>query len=247
MKATKIILVLVGVVLLAVAGGVYYVVTNLDSIVKAAIEKYGSEAVQTSVKVSSVSIRLTEGIGEIRGLTVANPRGFTSPHVFRLGDIRVKIDIHSITKSPIVIDEIHIASPQITYELNKDLASNILELKKNILASKKKEVTEKKTEEKKEATKEIKLAIKKLNMDSAGIDVQSALLTKPQSVTLKHFALSNIGGPHGAPPTKIAEDILSALLEQVSVAVAQSGLERSGIDKKLNKEVDRAVNRLLGQ
>ena len=246
MKISKIILIVAGVVLLAVAGGVFYVMTNLDSIVKAAIEKYGSEAAKTAVRVSSVAIHLTAGEGEINGLTVANPHGFSSPHVFSLGKIKIKIDVHSVTKSPIIIDELHIASPQIEYELNQELASNILVLKKNIQASavsSKKQAVEEKT-----AGKEIKIVIKKLVMDSGTIEARTGLyLNKPQSVTLKHFEMTNIGGRDGASPSKIAEDILTALVEQVGVDVAQAGLEKYGVDKKVNKEVDRAVNRLLGQ
>jgi hypothetical protein len=135
MKIGRIILIIVGVLVIGIAGAVYYVMTNLDSIVKGAIEKYGSEAAKTAVRVSSVSIRLTEGKGEISGLTVANPHGFSSPNVFRLGKISVKIDTRSVTSSPIVIDEIHISSPQVVYEMNQVLASNILVLKKNIQES----------------------------------------------------------------------------------------------------------------
>ena len=50
----KIILGLVLLIIFAIAGGVYYVLTNLDSMVEQAIEKYGSEATQTAVLVDSV-------------------------------------------------------------------------------------------------------------------------------------------------------------------------------------------------
>jgi hypothetical protein len=240
MKIGKIILIIVGVLAIGIAGGVYYVLTNLDSIVKEAIEKYGSEAAKTAVRVPSVSIRLTEEKGAIKGLTVANPHGFSSPSVFRLGEISIKIDARSVTSSPIVIDEIHIASPQVVYEMNQALSSNILVLKKNIqdsAASKKKA-----PEEKKAAGKEIKIRIKKLVMDRGGIEAHVAALDKPQSVVLQHFDMTNVGGQHGATPSQIAEEILTKLVEEVGIAVYQAGLE-----KKVNKEVDRAVKRLLGQ
>jgi hypothetical protein len=44
--------------LLAVAGTAVYVLTNLDSLVKAAIEKFGSQAAETAVRVSSVRTML---------------------------------------------------------------------------------------------------------------------------------------------------------------------------------------------
>jgi len=242
MKTRWKVLIVVAVLLIAVIAGITYVLTNLDSLVKEAIEKYGSEAAKTQVRVASVSIRLAEEKGELNGLTVANPQGFSSPHVFRLGKISVKIDARSVTSSPIVIEEIRIASPQVVYEMNQALASNILVLKKNIqeagAASKKKTI-----EEKKPADKETKLLIKKLVMDSGTIESRVAALgDKPQSVTLKHFEMTNIGGRDGATPSKIAEQVLTTLVEEVGIAVVQAGLE-----KKVGKEVDRAVQRLLGQ
>ncbi len=240
MKTRWKILIVVGVLVIAIAAGVAYLLTNLDSLVKAAIEKYGSEAAKTAVRVSAVSIQLAQEKGELTGLTVANPQGFSSPHVFRLGRISIKIDARSVTSSPIVIEEIRIASPQVVYEMNQALASNILVLKKNIqesgAASKKKTAEEKKSPE-----KETTLLIKKLVMDSGTIEAHVAALgDKPQSVTLKHFEMTNVGGRDGATPSRIAEQVLTALVEEVGIAVAQAGLE-----KKLDKELDRAVQRLL--
>ncbi|HUJ17934.1 MAG TPA: hypothetical protein VL197_08065 [Nitrospirota bacterium] len=54
----KIIISVIPVLLLAVAGTAGYVLTNLNSIVRAAIEKYGSQATKTAVRVSSVKIRI---------------------------------------------------------------------------------------------------------------------------------------------------------------------------------------------
>jgi hypothetical protein len=152
-----------------------------------------------------------------------------------------------VTKSPIVIDELHIASPQVVYEMNQELASNILVLKKNIQVSAARSQKQP-GEEKKADGKELKLVIKKLVMDSGSIQSHvAAYKDKPQTVTLKRFEMTNVGGKDGATPSKLAEDILTALVEQVGVAVAQAGLEKYGVGKKIDKEVDRAVNRLLGQ
>jgi hypothetical protein len=239
MKTGKKILVVMGAVLLVAVGAAIYVMTNLDSIVKAAIEKYGSEATKTSVRVSSVKIQLREGSGEISGLTVANPRGFSSPHIFSLGKIRLKIDIHSITSSPIVIDELHISAPQVVYEMNQGLDSNVSALKKNIQTS---TTSSAASGKKKSESKEIRLAIRKLVIDSGNIEaLAAALKDKPQSLTLKHFEMTNVGGRDGAPPARIAEEILTTLAKEVGEAVVQAGLE-----KNVKNEVGRAVERLLG-
>jgi hypothetical protein len=241
MKLGKKVLIVVGVLLLVVAGVVFYVMTNLDSIVKAAIEKYGSETTKTAVRVSSVKIRLSAGSGEISGLTVANPRGFSSPYIFSLEKISAKIDVHSITSSPIVINELRISSPQVVYELNQDLDSNLSVLKKNVQAAS--ASSTKKAGKEKPGSKEIRIIIKKLVIGSGSIEAHAAAFKdRPQSVTLKHFEMANVGGREGATPARIAEEILTTLLKEVGGAVVQAGLE-----KNVKNEVGRAVKRLLGQ
>ena len=64
------------VLLLIIGGSVYFLLSNLDGLVKTAIETYGSEATKTAVSVSSVKIVLQDGSGSIQGLTVGNPKGF---------------------------------------------------------------------------------------------------------------------------------------------------------------------------
>ena len=54
----KMLLVIMAVLVIAIAAAVYYLFANLDAIVEAAIEKFGSEAVKTSVQVDQVEIRL---------------------------------------------------------------------------------------------------------------------------------------------------------------------------------------------
>ncbi|HUL01115.1 MAG TPA: hypothetical protein VLX29_09690 [Nitrospirota bacterium] len=242
MKGMRKVFIFIGVFIVIIAAVVVYVLTNLDSIVKAAIERYGSETTKTAVRVSSVAIHLTAGEGEISGLSVANPHGFTTPSIFYLGKISTKIDTRTVTSSPIIISELHISDPQVVYEMNTALASNILVLKKNIqesMAESKKPVPEGKKAE----GKEKKIVIKKLIMDNGRIEAHIAALgDKPQEVTLRHFEMTNIGGHDGATPSQLAEQILTVLVEQVGLDVSQAGLE-----KTLDKEVDRAVKRLLKQ
>jgi len=130
----KILIIITGVLVVVIASAIILILTNIDSIIKAAIEQYGAEATKTAVRVSSVKIHLTSGEGAIAGLTVANPHGFSSPYVFRLGKIRARIDTRTITSNPIVIDEIRVAAPQVTYEINAAGASNISLLKQNLQA-----------------------------------------------------------------------------------------------------------------
>ena len=98
----KRILVVGGVVLvLAVAGILWFVSSRLDSMVAQLIETHGSQATGTAVRVGSVSIDVTGGRGTIRGLRVANPKGYSRGDAFELGEITLGIDLGSIQSSPI--------------------------------------------------------------------------------------------------------------------------------------------------
>ena len=102
----KIIFIVVGVVLLAVVGGVVFLMSNLDSIVKNAIETVGTKVAGVKVSVGSVKISLTEGKGTIKRPDRRQPSGFKTPTAFSLGAITVAIDTGSISGNPIIIKEV---------------------------------------------------------------------------------------------------------------------------------------------
>src|SRR5574337_1148179 len=146
----KIIILIVLALILAIAGTAVYVFTNLDSIVKAAIEKYGSQATKTAVRVSSVKITLGNGEGAVHGLRVANPSGFSAPSIITLDDIAVRIAMKSVTSTPIVIDNSLISGPEVFYEMKQDGTTNVDVLKKNLLSGPSKEEQQQKSSKGKE-------------------------------------------------------------------------------------------------
>lgn len=241
MKGKRTVLIGAGVLVVVIAAALVFILTNINSIVKAAIEKYGSEAAKTAVRVSSVTIHLTSGEGAIAGLTVANPRGFSSPYVFRLGKISTRIDARSVASGLIVINEVRIAAPQVVYEMNQSGASNIAALKKNLEGpaptAPKKAGTEKKTK-----GKEIKVLIRKLVIESGQIDARIAALgDSTETLSLRRIELTNIGKPGGATPEQVTQQVLSALVEEAGNSV------RSRLKKNVKEGVEHAVKRLLNK
>ena len=110
----KIILGVIAVIVLAVVGIGAYIYVQSDSLVKAAIEKYGSEVAGAKVSVSSVRLDIPNGKAIISGLTVANPPGFNTPTAIKLGEISVALDPGSVSKNPIVIKQILVGAPEVT-------------------------------------------------------------------------------------------------------------------------------------
>jgi hypothetical protein len=62
---------------------VVVLLSNLDSIIKTAVEEVGSEATQANVTLSEVNILANEGKAALRGLSVSNPAGFETPSAFK--------------------------------------------------------------------------------------------------------------------------------------------------------------------
>ena len=83
----------VGLLVVLVAGVVAYVLSNLDSLVKEAVETHGSAVTQAKVTLNEVKIEATSGAGALRGLTVGNPAGFKTSSAFELGQISIKYDL----------------------------------------------------------------------------------------------------------------------------------------------------------
>ena len=221
----KIILGIIVVVILAVGGGIYYGLSNLDAIVKAAIEKYGSEATQTAVRVDKVRIKLTEGDGAIHGLTVANTGGFTQKHAFSLGEVGLGIDLQSLKEEPYVINHITVRAPQVFVEINKDKKTNLNELKKNLTGGKSSKPS---TEQ--SAGKEPRLIIKRLTFEQGRIAAKVTPLKKDYDLKLPQINMANLGGSKGATPTELASEILKRLTD-----AATAEIKKKGIDAELDK------------
>ena len=99
----KRLLTLLFVLLLLAGGALWYLRTNLDHIVKRALETYGSAATGTDVEVSGVHIALSTGKGTVSGLKIGNPKSYIAATALKVGDIRMQIDKNSIIGSGPVI------------------------------------------------------------------------------------------------------------------------------------------------
>ena len=121
------------VVLAVAAGGLYWLYTSLDFVVKATIERFGPGIVGAPVSVRSVDLSATDGRGMLRGVEIGNPPGYSSPHALRAGAITVGIDPSTLARDVVVIRDILVDAPQITYEL-KGGTNNLEAIRRHIAA-----------------------------------------------------------------------------------------------------------------
>lgn len=97
---------------IALWAGYYY----LGSAAKAGIEFAGEAAFKTEVRVESVTLSPLNGKASIRGLSIANPAGYSEGPAIALGAIEATVNLGSLFDDTIEIDLLRLAQPQINYE-----------------------------------------------------------------------------------------------------------------------------------
>ncbi len=201
-----------GALLVVIAIGLYFLFSSLNSIVKAAVEKVGSDATQAQVRLKEVDIQIASGKGAMRGLMVGNPAGFKTERAFNLGEISLQVDVGSVTKDTIVIKEIVISSPEVTYELARG-GSNIDALQRNVNA-----YTAQKSKGSGEGGK--KLVIENLYVRNGKVNVSAtALGRKTMTIPLPDIHLTNIGKQSGgATADQVTQQVLSAIGQSATKA-----------------------------
>jgi hypothetical protein len=217
----KIILIGGGLVVVVIVAAVFLFASNIDALVKTAVEKGGSEATQVKVTLAKAEVKLTEGSASLSGLVVGNPDGFKTDSAFELGAISVKIDTATITQDPVIIKEVVITKPKVTYEIGSN-GSNIDAIKRNVekLAGGGGGSASSGGEE------GPKVIIEHLYLRDAEVNVSATMLGgKTMSSTLPEIHLTDIGKDKGgANPGEVASKVMAALTSKVGGFVSNLDL-----------------------
>lgn len=231
----KLIIGFVVILLIAAGGAAVYLMQNLDGIVKNMIEEVGTEVTNTQVRVKEVKLNLTEGKAVLRGLTVANPPGFSSDPMLTLDNISVAIDTASLTGAVYVIKDISVAGVRVLAE-QKGTTTNVQEFMDGMPESA--EAGEGGDSGSDGADTRLSIGI--IDFSDATMELRSDQI-ETQSVELKKLQLRNIGTPdNGLTPDQVAEEITSQVLVKVKDAV------KSALGQYLRKETESKIKSKLG-
>ncbi|MDA1060039.1 MAG: hypothetical protein O3C65_15290 [Proteobacteria bacterium] len=209
---------------------------SVDSIVKAAIERVGSDVTKTTVSVDDVSISVRSGKGTISGLTIGHPEGFDE-RVMRIGQARIVLDIGSLTSDTIIIKEVIVTAPQVTVEVNR-AGTNISRLQDTLSSASEGSAPSDggdNPEDKK------RLIIERITITDGRVDLKAAGLERGVGADLPPITLTDIGKDGGgAEPAEVTKVILAA----VSAAASQAAIG-SGVLQKLGGDAGNAAKSLL--
>lgn len=236
----KIILIGSGVVVAAIIAMVVLVVLNLGDLIKAAVEKYGPPITKTEVRLGSADISILSGSGSLENFFLGNPQGFTMPSALECGTIRVSVETDSLTSDTIVIDEIYVDGPVISYE-QKGSTDNFQTIVNNIkktVAGEKKADSGGEEQQATETGSEKKIVINNFIVKNGKINVGGSLLKlfgdKGVGIDMPDIHMKDIGKDKETTPAEAFSQILTEMTGGVSGSVTEFG-------KELQKELGKAV------
>ena len=219
----KKILSIVGIVVVVV---IVVVVLFLGSIVKTAIETVGPEVAGVSMTVDKVRVYLLGGNVRVKGLVIGNPEGFNTPSAMKLGDFKVDLKVASLLTDTIVIKQILIDAPEITYEKGLK-SSNLSTLVDNLApAEEQEEPVEEEAEKpkkKKDAAK--KVIIEDFQLNNAKVNVTiTALGGKKMTLPLPSIQMQDIGKDTGGTDIQeVISEVFASITDAIGSALASSG------------------------
>jgi hypothetical protein len=92
-----------------------------DSAARKGVEIGGTQALGVETTLNSASIGWLGGSVALRGLKIANPKGYQTDRLFALGHGRVTCSVWSLLGDEVVVREILIEEPELTIELKPGL------------------------------------------------------------------------------------------------------------------------------
>ena len=226
MKIT--ILIFVVAVFVIAAAVAYFALSNPGPVIKAAVENVGPRMTQTRVALAAAEMDILRGTGSLRGLEIGNPDGFETRTAVQLGSISFAVD--SVRSNPILIREIIIDHPTVTYEHDFGGPSNIEVIRENIkaftaaggsAASRASGSTGSATASAMDDRDEgqgRKVIIEDLHILGANVSISAkGFRGKTVTQTLPEIHLTDIGKDRGGvTPAAAAQEIMAALTSQVT-------------------------------
>lgn len=135
MSLKKIVGLVVLVIVVAVAGVFIYLSMNYSAIVKAGVETHGPAFTKTAVTLDGVKVSPFAGEVSIQEFIIGNPQGYKTDHAFKVAEVKVAVDLGSLTSDVVHIKQVVIDQPDIIYELGGPAGSNLQAIQKNVAAA----------------------------------------------------------------------------------------------------------------
>lgn len=242
MKIGKILFSIVGLLILLVGGAAWYVLSNINAIVRDVVETQGSQVLQTPVVMELVDIKLLDGSAELGKFSIANYEGFEQPNLLSFEAIKVDIDPTTINQEVIVLDEVTISGVALVAE-QKGTTTNLQALLDKLPESEAAAETESSTGE---AGSDVLLAIRKLNFVGNNLSLATEDYGT-HTLDLPAITRTNLGSSaNGLTPAELGTEILEPLLEEAQDKIEEGlvDLAKEKLEEKYGEKIDEEKEKL---
>lgn len=234
----KKILIGFGLVIVLAVGGVFFLISNLDGIVRTAIENYGSQAVGSQVSVGGVDIRLREGAVTISDFSIANPEGFSDNNLLSFSELSVALDLSNISQESVGIVQISSTDPFVSYE-RANGTSNLDVISQRLSGDASEEP------EAAGAESEMQLVIDDVRIRNIQASVSDSRLPRAVNISLGDIELQGLSGT----PAEISRQILRPVMNQLAGSAGQAlntvlTEQLGNIQDQANEALDQAEDTL---
>ncbi len=210
-------------VVLGIAGSLWWLSRSLDSQMASAIRVYGSEIAGVRVSLSDVRIAVADGSATLHGLVVGNPPGFKTPQALSLDEVSLKLDVGSLTTDVIRIKEMSIVKPDVTYEYTLG-GSNLDALQRNVERYVAGQGVG--NSEPAQDSPGKKLVIEHVTIKNGTVNVSADILDgKAVVMPIPDLQMTDIGKQsNGATVGEAMKSIMSALIQSVTASIGSLNL-----------------------
>jgi len=188
---------------------------NLGPIIRNAINKYGPDITKTDVCIGDISVSLLSAQAELTDFYLGNPEGFKSPQAMNVESIQLDVDKSSMTGDTIIINNIEVVAPEITYE-RAGGTDNFKTILKNV----KNDVISYDTDSKGPSNEKTgkKILIKNFIVRDGKVNIVIPFLDgKSLSAPLPDIHLKDLGKEKGGiSPSEAFKEIFTALYEKIT-------------------------------
>jgi hypothetical protein len=225
--AKKILWGVVAVVVVAAAAAVWVVMTRGNELVARAIETYGSAATGTSVTVRGVELSLTAGRGDVKGLRINNPPGYSSAYFLVVDNVTLVLDLGSLSGRAPIVKQVLVDGAHLNAEQHGE-ATNLTDLEHRVEGTS--------TASKPAAPKdEGRIIVDRFRLTHGRVTLTSDLLKHPEELELADVAVDGIGRTSGGVTyEQAAEAMLDPILRATRNAV-ETRLRKAAEDAARDK------------
>lgn len=224
-------------------GGMVYLAARMNELARAAVEAFVPKLLGAPVRLQAVSLSPLSGRGELRGLVIGNPPGFSTDSAFTLDFVRVALRPRSLFSGTVAIDEIHALGPQVTYEMGLK-KSNIGVLLENARRAAPAGDSTAEASPRKLRVRSFALLKGRVRVGAKGLG------GKTLSAPLPDIRVQDIGGEDGATPAEAAVAVLEAVYREAAREAAplqKQALESAkGFVDSAKQQAQQAVRKFKG-